>query len=647
MRKEFRDLISPEEFQRLIDGMDLERHVKTVEITRARGMSSANNIFSQTDVPPYNRSLMDGYAVIASDTYGADEENPIRLDVVGSVEIGSPSSVEVRSKETVEIATGTEMPRGANAVVMVEDTDKNGDRLEIRRSVVPTENVLHSGSDIASGDLIIRRNQKLTPMELAKLAACGRDTVEVYDKPRVGVVSTGPELVPPGEELGPSQIFDINASLLTTGIEEAGGSPEFLGTVNDDRDQLMNIFSRGNEDCDLLVTSGSTSAGPHDVVYSILEETGEVLAHGVKIKPGKPTVLGLFNGTPVFGLPGNPSSAYVIFMNFVAPFIGKAAGLTEGGSSGLTARITERTRSEGGRLEQKFVGLVRREGESRAYPINKASGAITLLSQADGYVEIPEGVNFLERGEEVNVNLLSRDPALPKLLIIGSNCKGVHRLLDLLDFDVRYLSRGSTGGVRAIEGNVADLAGVHIWSPQGYNVPFLEDRGLQGVSLLRGYLREQGLILPAGNPKSIESVVDLIEKDVKIVNRTGGSGTRILFDHLLGEAAEDLGVGFSAAAREIDGYEVELSTHSSVATAISGGKAGAGMGIRTVAEEMGLDFVKLQDEQFDILARRDVLDDPHGNAFQEALRSPEFKRELDSLPGLSSREEMGEIVFSA
>ncbi len=647
MRKEFRDLISPEEFQGLINGLELENRFKTVNISEARGLSSAGNVFSRVDVPPYNRSLMDGYAVIASDTYGADEENPVELKVAGRVEIGSPSRAEVDSGEALEIATGTEMPRGANAVVMVEDTDRRGGILEVRRSVVPTDNVLHSGTDIASGELIIRKNQKLTPMELAKLAACGRDEVEVYRAPRVGIVSTGPELVSPGEELGPSQIFDINSSLLSAGVEEAGGTPEFLGTVNDDREELMDIFLRGKESCDILVTSGSTSAGPHDMAYSILEEEGKILAHGVKIKPGKPTVLGLVDGTPVFGLPGNPSSAYVIFMNFVAPFIERASGMSDEGRPITRARITERTRSEGGRLEQKFVGLVKREGESRAYPINKASGAVTLLSQADGFVEIPEGVNYLEGGEEVTVNLLSRDPAPPKLLIIGSNCKGLHRLLDHLGFEVRYLSRGSTGGVRAIENGVADLAGIHIWSKEGYNVPFLEDRAVHGVSLLRGYVREQGFILPPNNPRSIESMQDLIERDVKIVNRTGGSGTRILFDNLLSEASEEIGLESFDPMKEIDGYEVELSTHSSVATAVNGGKADVGIGIRTVAEEMGLDFIKLQDERFDVLARQGVLEDEHGKAFHEVLRGSEFRQDLESLPGLAPGKEMGEVIFSA
>lgn len=647
MRKEFRDLFGPQEFQRLIDGLDCEVSTEKLEIKEARGRICCKDVFSPTDVPPYNRSLMDGYAVVASDTYGADEENPVKLDLAGALEIGTHSSARLKSGQALEIATGTEMPTGANAVVMVEETDRCGDEVEVRKPVTPSENVIHSGTDIARGDLILREGKKLTPMELAKLAACGLDKVEVYCGARVGIISTGPELVPPGRDLGPSQIYDINASLIHTGVEEAGGRPQFLGTVNDDRGQLNEIFSRGVDTCDCLITSGSTSAGPHDMVYSILEEQGEILAHGVKIKPGKPTVLGKIEDTPVFGLPGNPSSAYVIFMNFVASLINRTAGLVDESNPARTATMAEKSWSEGGRLEQKFVGLVDRGEKSRAYPINKVSGAITLLSQADGFVEIPEGVNFLEQGEEVTVYLLSREPKTPKLLIIGSNCQGLHRLLNFLPFEVRYLSRGSMGGVRAMENSIPDLAGIHIWTPEGYNVPFLRERGIEDVVLLRGYAREQGLMLPSGNPDSIESVEDLLESDPKIVNRTSGSGTRILFDNLLKKAADGIGLDSDQVSRKIDGYEVELSTHSAVAAAVSSGKAEAGIGIRTVAEEAGLDFVKLQGEEFDVLCRKSALTDPHVGEFRGVLSGSEFKEQLEQMPGLSAREGMGEIIFSS
>jgi len=538
------------------------------------------------------------------------------------------------------------MPGGANAVVMVEDTDLLDNQIEVRSSVVPSENVLHSGTDIASGDLIVRRGKKLTPMELAKLAACGSEKVEVYKGAKVGIISTGPELVPPGESLAPSRIYDINSSLLYAGVEESGGIPKLLGIVHDDRDQLKKVFKKSARSCDLLLTSGSTSAGPHDMVYSILEEEGQILAHGVKIKPGKPTALGLINGIPVFGLPGNPSSAYVIFMNFVAPLLRKLAGRLEATRPTEQAVLVEKTKSEGGRLEQKFVGLVKREGKTKAYPINKVSGAITLLSQADGFVQIPEGVTYLQRNEEVNVSLLSQEPSTPELLVIGSNCKGVHQLINHFDFQVRYLSRGSMGGIRAIENLVADVAGIHIWTPQSYNVPFLREREIDDVILLRGYTREQGLILPPDNPRSVSSMRDLIEKDLTMVNRTGGSGTRILFDNKLEEVAGGLGLDFTEVTESLAGYEVELSTHSAVATAVSSGKADVGMGIKTVAAGMGLGFVKLQEERFDLLCQKSFLKSLYGDRLQETLKSSEFQRDLQKLPGLIPGKDMGKVIYS-
>lgn len=298
-------------------------------------------------------------------------------------------------------------------------------------------------------------------------------------------------------------------------------------------------------------------------------------------------------------------------------------------------------------MEQKFAGIVDRKGEKRTYPINKVSGAVTLLSQADGYITIPEGVNYLEREEEVEVTLLTEDGELPKLLLIGSNCVGLNRLLELLSFDTRSLSRGSMGGVEAISNDVADVAGIHIWGESGYNVPLLKDRGLKGVKLLRGYGRVQGLILPPGNPEGIESLRDLIEKQIRIVNRTSGSGTRILFDHLLRKAAEGLGGDFQKVKSGIPGYEVELSTHNAVASAVRDGKAEAGMGIKSVAEAEGLSFLKLQDEQFDFLCREDVLKTSTGEKFQEALAGREFERIIEKIPGLFPRERAGEVVYAS
>jgi len=647
MRKEFRDLIGVREFRELIEGFTLPGKKETVSLDRALGEVTAENVYARSDVPPFSRSLMDGYAVVASDTYGVDEENPERLEIKGEVKIGQPASATLGPGEALEIPTGAGIPAGANAVVMVEDTDKSEGDLLVRSPVVPGENVLSAGTDIATGDLIVREGNELSPMDVAKLAASGLESVEVYGEPEVGIISTGPELVPPGGELPESMIYDVNSSLLTAGVREAGGEPHAMGIVNDDAEAMEELIVRGKEQYDLLLSTGSTSAGPHDMVYDVLEDRGEVLAHGVKIKPGKPTVLADLNGTPFFGLPGNPSSAYVIFMNFVSPLIRRLAGKRKTENPALPAELTERTTSEGGRIEQKFVGIVERAGGRRAYPINKVSGAVTLLSQADGYLTIPEGANYLEKGEQVEVTLLTEEPDLPKLLFIGSNCVGLNRLLELLPFKTRSLSRGSMGGLEAISNQLADVAGIHVWNKDGYNIPVLEDRGFAGVSLLRGYERVQGLVLPPDNPQGIESLKDLVERRVRIVNRTAGSGTRILFDHLLGRAAGELGKELSELKRDIPGYEVELSTHNAVAAAVRDGKAGAGLGIKTVAESKGLDFLELQREEFDFLCRQEGLETEFGEEFREALAGKRFQELLEDVPGLHPREGAGEVLFTS
>ena len=242
MRKEFRDLIDPEEFRGLLDGFSLKRKTESVPLDGALGRVTAEDVYARSDVPPFSRSLMDGYAVVASDTYGADEENPNRLSIGGEVKIGEKSSLVVTEGETAEIPTGAGIPAGANAVVMVEDTELDGGDLLVKSSVVPGENVLSAGTDIATGDLILREGKELTPLEIAKLAASGLESVEVVKSPEVGVISTGPELVSPGGELPEAMIYDVNSSLLIAGVREAGGRPHGMGIVNDDPDEMGELI---------------------------------------------------------------------------------------------------------------------------------------------------------------------------------------------------------------------------------------------------------------------------------------------------------------------------------------------------------------------------------------------------------------------
>ncbi|MFP4588397.1 MAG: molybdopterin biosynthesis protein [Candidatus Acetothermia bacterium] len=647
MRKEFRDLIGPEKAKEIIDNhFLLQDKIGRVKLRNAVGGVVAQPVQAPLDVPGFSRSLMDGYAIQASDSFGADEGQPAKVRINGRALIGRKPEVEVSSGQAVQIATGAPIPPGGDAVIKVENTERDDHTLYLKDSVIPGENVLQAGSDISLGDLVLQEGTKLRPPQIGLLAALGKTHVSVYLPPQVGIVSTGPELVPPADKLDFGQVHDVNSHLLATGVKQAGGRPRILGIVRDDPEEIESIFRRAASECELVISSGGTSAGAEDMGYRILEAEGEILAHGIKIKPGKPTILAKLDNVPFFGLPGNPSSAYVIFDKFVAPLIRKVSHSKSRGKKQVRARTADRLTSEGGRKEQKYVGLVKRNEELRAYPINKASGAVTLLTSADGYVDIPEGNNFVPENKQVNVNLLTRSLELPELLVMGSNCIALQRLLSLLPRSVRSLNRGSKGGVNAISRGIADLAGLHIWTEAGYNIPYLKELNTaEKATLVKGYNRTQGLMVAPGNPKDIDSVEDLLTRNLSIINRNAGSGTRLLFDNLLSEAARGLGEIEERIPETLQGYNVEVSTHNAVAAAVNAGKADVGLGIETVAREKGLHFLELKEEEYDILIRNEIMDTPAGKEFREKLASEEFHTILDSLPGLAPKRAMGEVIY--
>ncbi|MBS1263343.1 MAG: hypothetical protein MAG715_00519 [Methanonatronarchaeales archaeon] len=406
MRREFRDLISVEEARGIVGGFSVDVAPETVPLAGAEGRVLASDARAEIDVPPFPRSLMDGYAVRAGDTYGAGEASPVGLELSGSVEAGEEPSAEVDEGGCVEIATGGVLPGGADAVVMVERTDREGDDVLIRRAVAPGENVMQAGEDVREGGAVVESGTRLGPREVGGLAAIGLEEVEVLGRPSVAVFSTGNELVEPGGELRRGQVFDVNSYVIRSALRNAGCEPVFLGVSRDDEEGISGLVDEAAEH-DLALSSGSTSAGAGDVVYRVVEERGDLLAHGVAMKPGRPTVLAELDGTPFVGLPGNPSSAYAVYAKLVDPFLRSATGLpVEEERVGAVMRRS--AKSDAGRHELRFVSLEQRNGGLRAFAVEKVSGAVTLLMDADGYVEVPEGVSTLDEGEDVEVTVLSR-----------------------------------------------------------------------------------------------------------------------------------------------------------------------------------------------------------------------------------------------
>lgn len=629
-RIEFRTLVSLEDARKALLPF-YRRESEEVLLSDCYGRTLASDIYSKVDVPGFDRASMDGYAVKSSDTWGADEESPKMLKIAGIIHAGDRASIAVEKGIAVEVATGAVMPEGSNAVVMVENTDLEGDQVNIRKPVSPGENVMHTGADIMMGELVLKKNVRLTPREVSVLAAIGLDRVVVYKKPIVGIISTGNEIRPPGVLLEAGQIYDVNAYGVSSGVIENGGEPVYLGIIRDTKHEFSKALSDAVKKVDIVITSGSTSAGASDMMFSTIGELGKVLVHGIKIKPGKPTIIGEYGGKPFIGLPGYPSSAMTIFNEVAAPLIRYMGGRMERASREVPATMALRVTSEGGREVLLPVGLTRTLKGLEAYPVEKGSGAISQLLDADGYIEISDDTQIIDEGDKVSVRLFSDEIVFPDLLIIGSHCLGVDVITAMMSdkgFTVRSINVGSAGGLRAIRKNIADVAGIHLLSESGiYNEPFIKD--MQDVVLIKGYIREQGIIVDSGNPLGIHGIEDLPGK--RFINRTKGSGTRTLLDIELRKLAADRGVSFEDITGSIPGYDIEAKTHNAVASAVKMGRADAGLGIKTVADQNGLGFISLRDEEYDFVIRKNRMNEPGVKAFMDILRSDEFKRGIESL----------------
>jgi len=630
VQKEFRKLVTINHAKRIIESLDIKAGISEVNIMDASGLILAEDVFSNVDVPPFDRASMDGFAVRASDTFKAREDRPVALKLAGSILPGINPDIKIDDGEAAEIATGAVMPEGADAVVMVEYT-RIGKEVLILRPVSINENVMHAGADIMAGERLLKRGTSLGPREIGLIAASGRRTVKVK-RLKVGLISTGNELVRPGDELQPGQIYDINSFSIGSAVKECGGEPMYFGIIKDERKELEKALKKAAEVCDIILTSGSTSAGTGDMMYRIIGDNGALLAHGIDIKPGKPAIIGRVFGKPVFGLPGYPASSLTIFNEFIAPVIRKATGKKKEWLK-VQAKLASRIRTDG-RSQLLPVGLVR----GLAYPVDKGSGAITTLSEADGFIEIPSDIEMIEVGEGVEVTLFG-EIETPELLFVGSHCLGLDVLADVAGLNMRVINTGSSGGLSAIRSGSADIAGVHLLDESGeYNLPFLERFGIKNAVLVKGYLREQGLIIRKDS--GIKGFEDIL--NVRFINRNSGSGTRVLVDLKLKEIAAVKGISFEDLTSSIDGYHTEAKTHSAVAAAVKLGKAEAGVGIRTVAELNGLDFIKIADEEYDFVIPQELLESREISILLKALRGKEFTEKMPH--GLRTYKRTGEII---
>jgi len=639
--------------------------VETVALADALGRVLAADVVARVDVPSFDRSNYDGFAIHAADSFGASELAPRSVILLpGTLEAGTLANVEVQPGEAVAIATGGMVPRGADAILMIEHADirnspplggeglgEGGGRLRIRKAVTPGFGVAFAGNDIATGETVLRIGTLLTSRETGVLAAVGACEVAVWRQPRVAIISTGNELIAPGEPMTPPHVFDSNAQILADSVRELGGLPRVRGIVRDDIDLLRQMLRSALAESDVVLLSGGTSKGQGDLCYRVVAELTNpgIVAHGVALKPGKPICLAASEGKPVVVLPGFPTSAIFTFHEFVAPVIEMLGGRRRQTHDMIPARMAVKTNSEIGRTEYVLVSLVRSgEGEAPAepniranssagaapsrpslvaYPMGKGSGSVTTFSRADGFVTIGRHTEIVDAGQQVDVRLIGRGLTLADLVVIGSHCVGLDFLLSKLQqsgVTSKLITVGSSAGLEAVRRGECDLAGIHLLDSKTgqYNRPFTTD----DMILIEGYGRSQGIVYRRGDPrfeaKAIEEIIAVVrespdpasgtlhpESSPIMVNRNQGSGTRILIDQLL-------------AGKRPRGYAVQASTHNAVAAAVSQGRADWGLAIESVARANDLGFLPYKDEHYDFVIPKSRRDRPAVKAFVELLAEP-------------------------
>jgi len=604
---------------------------ETVALAQALGRVFAADVVAPIDVPPFDRSGVDGFAVRAADTAGASDRAPRRLRLNAEViACGHPPVLQVEAATATTIATGGAIPRGADAVVMVEQTElietAQGPAIDIRRAVAPGGFVGYAGSDIARGETLLRRGQQIGSREIGMLAACGLAKVDVVRRPRVAVLSTGDELVRLGEPLRPAGVYDSNGAIIAAAVSEAGGEPVPFGAFPDDESVLELAVRSALAACDMVVLSGGTSKGAGDLSHRIVAKLGPpgVLVHGVALKPGKPLCLAVADSKPIAVLPGFPTSAIFTFHTFVAPVIRALAGLPPDAGETVSARVPVRIPSELGRQEFVLVALVAGERGPVAFPTPKGSGSVTAFSQADGFLAIDALASALDAGRDAEVTLIGRT-RMPDLVIMGSHCVALDAVLGRLadqGFAARTIAIGSQGGVTAAERGECDLAPVHLLDPAGatYNRHLVRP----GIALVPGWRRMQGFVFRAGDARFAGKTAAqalaaaLADPDCLMVNRNAGAGTRILIDRLLG--------GTRPA-----GYANQPKSHNAVAAAVAQGRADWGIAIAPVARLYGLEFLPVAPEHYDFLLVETRRERPAVQAFLAALRDPSVRARIAAL----------------
>ena len=602
---------------------------ETLPVYSACGRVTAKAVYAAISAPHYAASAMDGVAVNAADTFGATETTPLTLP---------------GEKFTV-LDTGDPIPEGCDAVIMVEDIVKNDDgSITIHAAAAPWQHIRQIGEDICAGEMILGAYMPVSPAAIGAMIAGGVLEIQVISAPRVGIIPTGDEIIAPCADPRPGDILEFNSSIFSGMLRGWGAEPVTYPIVPDKYDMIMAAVKKASEECDLVILNAGSSAGREDFSAKVIRELGDVLYHGIAIKPGKPAILGRCGATPVLGVPGYPVSGIIVIEELLKPIIDSWFKTGTESKEFVTAVLTRPVVS--GLKYREFVRVRMGYVGSRltASPLSRGSGVVSSFMKADGIIEVPQGLEGYEAGTEVQVRLLCpREKLENSLVVIGSHDPLLDELGNMLHIadPGLYMNSshvGSMGGIMALRRGEAHAAGCHLLDTETgiYNKAFVKKYFPKGgVRLIRCVGRQQGLMVAKGNPLNIEKFADIARPGLRYVNRQKGSGTRILTDYLCKKEGLD--------CDSIYGYEREELTHTSVAVQIASGSADAGMGIYSAAMLYGLDFIPICIEEYDLLIPDHAWDEPQTKALLQVLRSDEFREKLIAMGGYTV-EGAGEII---
>ena len=617
------------EYLNLLTEQGFGSQTETIPVYSACGRVTAKAVYAHICAPHYAASAMDGVAVNAHDTFGATETTPITL---------TPDKYIV-------LDTGDPIPEGCDAVIMVEDIVKNADgSITIHGAAAPWQHILQIGEDVCAGEMILPSHMTVSPSAIGAMIAGGVLEIEVIRKPVIGIIPTGDEIIPPCADPKPGDILEFNSSIFSSMVMQWGAEARTYPIVKDKFDQIKAMVAKAAEECDMVILNAGSSAGREDYSARVIRELGQVLYHGIAMKPGKPAILGCMGGKPILGVPGYPVSGIIVIEELLKPLVDHWLKVSPQPKQYAKATLTRAVVSglkyeEFVRVRMGYVG-----DKLMASPLSRGSGVVSSFMKADGILEVPQGMEGYEAGSEVTVRLLCPASKLENtLVVIGSHDPLLDELGDMmhLEDDAVYMSSahvGSMGGIMAVRRGEAHAAGCHLLDTEtgAYNIAFMKKYFPHGgVKLIRCVGRQQGLMVQKGNPLGITGFADIAKAGLRYVNRQKGSGTRILTDYLAKQNNLD--------TDQIYGYDREELTHTSVAAQIVSGSADAGMGIYSAAKLYDLDFIPICIEEYYLIIPDHAWNTPQVQQLLRTLKSEAFKEKILAMGGYTL-ENPGEII---